>query len=180
MKVELVTYTPTSFLSDSTVLPPIVDLINTAYNKYKRFAVPRVSGPGQLGDEFSVHGSYFFMLYLHSDVDGHIPITTAGLKPTSTATCKLEVLCTLPSFGQRGYASHMLRHVETTAQAHGYISITLLVVKEHPGVVSFYEKRGYTVVGEESWPDENGGWGHAESWGPVASFTLCTLAKRLG
>lgn len=69
----------------------------------------------------------------------------------------LEVwrLCVEPAFQRRGFGQALLRFAEEEARRRGFRRVRLDTAKPFRDLVGWYERQGYTIVGETRFPDVN-------------------------
>lgn len=54
-----------------------------------------------------------------------------------------------PAHQNGGIGTRLMAHAETDLQARGFSSLSLMVAKDNPGGLRFYERIGYEKVGED-------------------------------
>jgi GNAT superfamily N-acetyltransferase len=70
----------------------------------------------------------------------------------SGAVVELNLLATLPEWRGRGFAGRLLDDAEDRYRAAGYRVMLVVIDREHPEVIPWYRRRGYTV----GQPDQHG------------------------
>lgn len=75
------------------------------------------------------------------------PVATFQIKGKEE-TLKFQKLGTLPALAGNGIGSYCLHKIEEIASERGYKKVAMEVYKPSQHAISFYEHKGYVVVGE--------------------------------
>ncbi len=65
-----------------------------------------------------------------------------------------------PEHQNRGIGARLMAHAESDLQARAFRSISLMVAKDNPGGLRFYERMAYEIVGED-----DGYWNYVDHMG---------------
>ena len=144
----------------------LVPLINAAYDATEHHVFPGSRRADR--HDISRLAEDIVVAELPSGIAGCVHIDVSG-DPAHYGLLAVDV-----SLHRSGIGSLLIEHAETIARDAGATAVRIETVKQ-AGLISFYERRGYRVVGETEGQIWNGG----ADWGAIIPWQMVDMEKRL-